>query len=341
MKLTRQKKMFVCIIAGMTFSINTHAQIVYTNIPDTIISGIKTFYIDLNNDGVNDFKFITEKPLSSCKACGGLTYMPSFSVSMTPLNSNKVLDTANYPKILMNNALIKASSSAWKTGTRLMFTWRYVCSTSCYNADQGIWNNQSDKYIGVKLLKNGIKYFGWIRVSVAFTSITIKDFAFDSTPNHSIHAGATSGARTIKPAVNIFSSVKPSPVFQTIKTDANGLSLLNESEKTKKIKRENEFNEAKKRLPMNYKNTPENTIETNSIQIYPNPASNTFTISLPFSDKKVEITITDNTGKQIYKTTIKEIQNIEVDTKEYSAGTYLVKIQTEIFSETRKLIITK
>ena len=57
--------------------------------------------------------------------------------------------------------------------------------------------------------------------------------------------------------------------------------------------------------------------------------------------KKVEVTIADITGKIIYTTAARETQKIEVNTKDYSVGVYVVQIQTADFIETKKLIVKK
>ena len=77
------------------------------------------------------------------------------------------------------------------------------------------------------------------------------------------------------------------------------------------------------------------------IKIYPNPTTNQLTIALESNNQKVEVTIADITGKTIYSTTASETQKIEVNTKDYSAGVYVVQIQGTDFIETKKLIVAK
>ncbi len=77
-----------------------------------------------------------------------------------------------------------------------------------------------------------------------------------------------------------------------------------------------------------------------SISLYPNPAPNQLTITLGSSAKNIEVTIADITGKVIYTTT-KGTQKIEVNTKDFAAGIYLVQIQTADFIATKKLVIER
>ena len=78
-----------------------------------------------------------------------------------------------------------------------------------------------------------------------------------------------------------------------------------------------------------------------SINLFPNPANNHLTIVLPITNKKVEVSITDITGKIIYTTTAIETKNIVVSTKDFAEGIYNVQIQTEDFIATKKLVVEK
>lgn len=78
-----------------------------------------------------------------------------------------------------------------------------------------------------------------------------------------------------------------------------------------------------------------------TFDIYPNPAKNNFTIALPNSYKEVTVTITNTTGKVMYKTTATTIQKMEVNNKSFSEGIYFVQIQTSDFVATKKLVVSK
>jgi alpha-tubulin suppressor-like RCC1 family protein len=82
-------------------------------------------------------------------------------------------------------------------------------------------------------------------------------------------------------------------------------------------------------------------ISMSRIEIFPNPATNHFCIGLPENDKKFEITITDMTGKIIYTTIETEKQIIEINTKDFANGIYIVQIQSADFMEIKKIIIAK
>ena len=78
-----------------------------------------------------------------------------------------------------------------------------------------------------------------------------------------------------------------------------------------------------------------------SIHLFPNPATNNLTIELGNNNKKVDVTITDITGKIIYATTASETQKIEINIEDFKAGIYVVQIQTADFIVSRRLVVEK
>ena len=78
-----------------------------------------------------------------------------------------------------------------------------------------------------------------------------------------------------------------------------------------------------------------------SINIFPNPANNYLTIALGNNTKKVDVTIADITGKIIYTNIATNTQKVEVNTKDFVEGIYVVQIQIADFKATKKLIVAK
>jgi hypothetical protein len=75
--------------------------------------------------------------------------------------------------------------------------------------------------------------------------------------------------------------------------------------------------------------------------IFPNPASNQVTISLESLQQEVEVSMTDTTGKVVYKTKESETQNIAVNTIDFANGIYLVQIKAKDYTTTKKLVVNK
>jgi hypothetical protein len=85
---------------------------------------------------------------------------------------------------------------------------------------------------------------------------------------------------------------------------------------------------------------------SSSFILYPNPAINNLTISLRNYDKPVSVSLTDISGKLIYRRTTDESgtyqdKMIEVNTKDFDDGIYEVQVLSGVFIETKKLIIKK
>lgn len=56
----------------------------------------------------------------------------------------------------------------------------------------GLWlNGITDGFLGIKINAAGFSYYGWLRLGVDPTnnSFTVKDYAYNATPNEGIYAG--------------------------------------------------------------------------------------------------------------------------------------------------------
>jgi hypothetical protein len=78
-----------------------------------------------------------------------------------------------------------------------------------------------------------------------------------------------------------------------------------------------------------------------AVQIFPNPAVNDFTIDLGSHYEKVQVTILDITGKVVYTTRASDTQEVEVDTKDFTAGIYMVQIQAGDSIGSKILVVEK
>lgn len=166
-------------VAGTIIAIapGVNAQIIYTDIdPDSTLGSNETYNLDLNNDATPDFNILQFESA------------PVFEVvGMHALGNNAVLNSGGLPTALNTNDPIDVSQSFWQTGSYQALN--YYGTGSVY----GNWLGVTDKYLGLRIVVGSDTLYGWARLDVAndATSFTIKDYAYNVTPNESILAGQT------------------------------------------------------------------------------------------------------------------------------------------------------
>lgn len=198
-KLAAYSAMAVAFIAAGS---RAEASVVYNDISDvTLQDGDAPYFMDLDGDGANDFLFFVHYNLLSVTTTGGSMYsIPNSygkvfgwittSVYAFGQSSNQVVgyQGAFYPygSALNNGDNIGPSQSfnpyfeAWLAST---------FNGSIY----GPFANQTDKYLGVKFIGgDGGLHYGWLRLDATVNpvTLTIKDFAYETTPNTPTYAGS-------------------------------------------------------------------------------------------------------------------------------------------------------
>jgi hypothetical protein len=78
-----------------------------------------------------------------------------------------------------------------------------------WGTSTGNWLGATNKYLALKLIVGTNTYYGWARLDFLFISgsFTIKDYAYESTPNACIQSGQTvlgNNKNTSKPIFSIF-----------------------------------------------------------------------------------------------------------------------------------------
>lgn len=74
------------------------------------------------------------------------------------------------------------------------------------------------------------------------------------------------------------------------------------------------------------------------LSIYPNPFNNLLNIQLPHPQENLEITVTDLTGKLIFKQHYTQISKIEFNTNNWTPGLYILRLKNENLDLTEKII---
>lgn len=174
------------------FFIKLNSQIIYTDILDATPNA--SYSLDLNNDTIVDFAIIFG--MSSKVMCftqGKNAYLGNYQ------NSNYLA------RALSKSNSICDSLSTWYDSIKP--------GVMAWDTNIGYWVGAKDKYLALKLVKGSNTYFGWARFDVTENSgsFTLKDYAYESTPNKCIMAGKTNDLGVNENTnINIF-SIYPNP----------------------------------------------------------------------------------------------------------------------------------
>lgn len=183
--------------------------------------------IDLNNDGVNDFQFLT--------GAGG--YVPSVyaTLAIAPLTGGKVVGGKRgvlgpYASALASGANIGSTAHfSSSVGRGELCIERGVSFQTAYiHKYYGQWENlSSSRFLGVRFLIKGAIHYGWIRLTVTALSGTITEYAYETVANKKIEAGSTTdaSAESIGPQVQKEGLKRLGPSLGMLASGADTLGL--------------------------------------------------------------------------------------------------------------------
>lgn len=204
---TRLLDMYALAAAGaatLVLSQTAEARIVYTS-ADVVISnvGLRHYNLDLNHDGVADFRFVASYSHTSASEWAILYF--------SGIGKNQVWGSG--PR----NSSDAVLSAGAKIGPGAPFSadahsMAFVISTRRGSGPfyAGLWANGGqgvkDRYLGVRFLIKGETHYGWARVSVSTTGAkknyqkpgvkgTLTGYAYETVPNETIIAGKTKGGK--------------------------------------------------------------------------------------------------------------------------------------------------
>lgn len=211
----RKKVSFLCCLL-LLFILNNklYAQIIYTDIPDATPNA--TYPLDLNNDNIDDFIIHF---FGSAGATG---------VMCLPLNSNA------YSGNFVNGTHLPWALSISNTICGSLGTWYDSSNPGIMGlgASTGYWLGATDKYLALKLIVGTNTYYGWARLDLLEISgsFTVKDYAYESTPDACIQSGQTnlgSNENVAQPIFSIFPNpLNTSTTLQTIGNLKNAILTI-------------------------------------------------------------------------------------------------------------------
>lgn len=166
------------ILLAFVFCFTAHAQVYSVDlVPDScgsvMATATKSFYLDLNNDAVNDFRF----SLWSSSNSGG-----DGGVYMVALGSNSVA-TDSQGALNLNGGTVVNTLTSWSTSTVII---EYVTMIGFH----GNWQFIHDNYIGIKFYGGTNLYCGWLHidesVGSSYSYLCVKEFAYTLCSNNCV-----------------------------------------------------------------------------------------------------------------------------------------------------------
>ncbi len=162
----------------------------YLNLNNTSVTVNAPLNIDLNKDGTDDFRVTNELRQDNASGSDLLEFR------VTSLAQNQVLmKDDRTPARKEENVPIYITDELpyqWNTQLSAAIVTRVIPTDIANSYWQGTWLNHFNKYLPVKLVKDGASYLGWIQISFSNTvpmRIIVHDAAYNKIAGQSIKAG--------------------------------------------------------------------------------------------------------------------------------------------------------
>lgn len=187
---------YTAAAAALVGATGANAQIVYTDVnPDFAHPGNEIGYgLDLNNDANFDFAlFSADTVLASGNRLRYTVVAPYGTAAASNAIAGEAPSGYDYALALNSGDMIDNTLN-WIAATNTMAY--NVNSNNPYNEN---WNGVTDKYLGLKFVVAGNTHYGWARLDVLAVADTwtLKDYAFNASPNTGLTAGQMTGVSTL------------------------------------------------------------------------------------------------------------------------------------------------
>lgn len=217
MKKTTQRSLsgrlagYGALSAVLGLAAEANGQIIYTDInPDEGGAGV-TYNLDMDNDGAPEVQFIQYNYYGIIDILYGYQNV-SAGVRMIGGAGSSSSTVFGYPSVLNSGAVISAANANWNSGYYQLLN-ANDCGGFYGYFTGGQWCNVTDKYIGIKFMIGTNTHYGWARLDVTGSDAwTIKDYAYNATPNAPINAGQT----TLSVGQSLIETVKITGLHKTV-----------------------------------------------------------------------------------------------------------------------------
>ena len=180
-----------------------NAQINYTDVnPDQVVNLANSpFALDMDGDTNDDLGFIVGTFAGTFSTSGyNIAYTGGYA-AVVGQTSNGAGTMSSAVAVLSSGAMIDSNMGFTSSGSFGQAGSYYFTIAPSYGGTwtYGAWLGQTDKFMGVSFTNGSGTHYGWVRLDVASdaTSITIKDYAYNDTPDGPIMAGQMVGLEGI------------------------------------------------------------------------------------------------------------------------------------------------
>lgn len=199
-------KRYAALATGVTAAAGATAQVTYTDVnPDVVLTpaGTAQYLLNLDGDAAIDMGLVVQSgSVTGIYTYGTMqipytvTYNAGAAVfgSAAPSTNGWMGSSSSAPSILSNGNAIDASGTFYQSqgivgAVQNTYLGAPINNTYGPNSNGNFLGTEG--YIGVRFDISGSTHYGWVRVEMASdgTSMTIKDYAYDATPNTAINAG--------------------------------------------------------------------------------------------------------------------------------------------------------
>jgi hypothetical protein len=218
---------FAASAAGMSMyglAYPAEAKIVYT--PATVrISPNSTINLDLNHDGIEDFKLSAFYVLQSTGHAG------TGALVVLPPGKNAVVQAQGSALALPAGFRIGPGGHRFAGGFLFMAA---MFRTNGSLVTWGPWAHVKNRYLGLKFQIKGQTHFGWARLStkIGFGGATgvLTGYAYETIPNKAIITGKTHGTDEEPALESLKTRESEPPTLGVLAMGAPGLSIWRRKE---------------------------------------------------------------------------------------------------------------
>ncbi|MCA6363389.1 MAG: T9SS type A sorting domain-containing protein [Bacteroidetes bacterium] len=214
MDKTLQKKLkaYSLTAGSLTAAVAAQGQIIHTDpSPDIVIDSAATYALDINNDNTAEFSLYAFNYLDSANSLSGYALLDVEPPVVNAVLGNLFSNTYPFPSALNAGDSIRPGATDWQDGS-VNNGYQYLAVVLPQPGPMyGNWPGISDKYIGVRFAAGSQTHYGWARLSVSADggTITLKEYAYNTTAGQGIVAGQTTAVGVAEqpagtPAVHVY-----------------------------------------------------------------------------------------------------------------------------------------